>query len=123
MSFNALLASAGQSQERARQALQDAGAARVEEATDGDSAIRQFRQGQYDLVFIDQDMQTGNGKNAAQQIRQADQNIPIVLLGDDGEGRRSGQQSDDTATASLPKDLRSEDVQTTVDRFIGAGAR
>ncbi len=123
MSFNALLATAGQSQERARQALRDAGAARVEEAADGDSAIRQFQQGQFDLVFINWDMQTQNGENAAQRIRQADQNIPIVAFADDEQRQRAGQQFAETVSAFLPTAFNREDLQSTVDRLMGAGAR
>ncbi len=123
MSCNALLASAGQRQERARQALRDAGAARLEEAADGDSAIRQFQQGQFDLVVIDWDLRTANGENAAQRIRQADQNIPIVAFADEEQRRRAGQQYSETVSASLPTDFRAEDLQTTVDSLMGAGAR
>lgn len=52
----------------------------VGEATDGEKAVEMCLSQKPDIAFIDIDMPKLNGHQAAQQIRQDNQNIKIIMI-------------------------------------------
>jgi CheY-like chemotaxis protein len=62
-----------------RELLRDVGL-RAETAADGYEALRKFRSAHWDIVFTDQAMPGMTGEELAQQIKQMEPEIPVIMV-------------------------------------------
>ena len=79
MSLNVLVAeSSPQSRKNIIQSLQEIGVRNVTEASDGPDAIRQYKEAQFDVLFVDWNLKGQQGQNLVQEIRQINRDVPII---------------------------------------------
>ena len=80
MSMKVLIADDDQSQRRlVIHGLQQLDVTDVVEAADGDEAVSQFEQGEFDLVVVDWEMPGRSGPEVIQAIRESGSQVPILM--------------------------------------------
>ncbi len=123
MSLNVLVA---ESSPRARkniiQSLQEIGVRNITEASDGPEAIRQYKEAQFELLFIDWNLQGQQGQNLVQEIRQLDSKVPIIATWADDEN--FAQEADEAGASDfLAEPFETERVKEKIEKFAGAATR
>ena len=124
MSLNVLVAeSSPQSRKNIIQSLQEIGVRNVTEASDGPEAIRQYKEAQFDLLFIDWNLQGQQGQNLVQEIRQLNRDVPIIATVPTA-GRDFAQEADQAgASGFLVKPFTTEILREKLEKYAGASTR
>ena len=68
--------------------LQAAGVSETTEAADGTEAVSLFEPSEFDLVLTDWNMPGKIGLEVVQEIRQQDENVPIIMITTEAEKSR-----------------------------------
>ncbi len=124
MSLNVLVA---ESSPRARkniiQSLQEIGVSKVTEASDGPEAIKQYEEAQFDLLFIDWNLQGQQGRNLVQEIRHINRDVPIITTVPIG-GQNFAQEADRAgASGLLVEPITTEILREKFEKCAGASTR
>ncbi len=124
MSLNVLVAeSSPQARKNIIQSLQEIGVRNVTEASDGPGAIRQYKEAQFDLLFIDWNLQGQQGRNLVQEIRQINRDVPIIATVPIA-GRNFAQEADQAgASGLLVKPFTTEILREKLEKYAGASTR
>jgi two-component system, chemotaxis family, chemotaxis protein CheY len=103
-----------------RQVLEDAVfKLTIEEAADGESALKRFKDGGYDIVFLDYAMPGLNGIETLDAIRSREPKAKVVMISAMPDGNIEKQALDHGAIAFLPKPFFSVDVSRAVHKALG----
>ena len=103
-----------------RQVLEDAVfKLTIEEAVDGESALRRFKDGGYDIVFLDYAMPGLNGIETLDAIRAREPKAKVVMISAMPDANIEKQALDHGAIAFLPKPFFSVDVSRAVHKALG----
>jgi two-component system OmpR family response regulator len=95
-----------------------------DEAADGDAALEQLRQRQYDMVMLDVMMPGRSGIDVLREMRskKAWRDVPVVVM----SAWQSSEDIDAALTAGangfLPKPFRVEELDLTVRTLMGRSA-
>jgi CheY-like chemotaxis protein len=103
-----------------RQVLEDAVfKLTIEEAVDGESALTRFKDGGYDIVFLDYAMPGLNGIETLDAIRAREPKAKVVMISAMPDANIEKQALDHGAIAFLPKPFFSVDVSRAVHKALG----
>jgi CheY-like chemotaxis protein len=103
-----------------RQVLEDAVfKLTIEEAVDGESALTRFKDGGYDIVFLDYAMPGLNGIETLDAIRAREPKAKVVMISAMPDATIEKQALDHGAIAFLPKPFFSVDVSRAVHKALG----
>jgi CheY-like chemotaxis protein len=103
-----------------RQVLEDAVfKLTIEEAVDGESALKRFKDGGYDIVFLDYAMPGLNGIETLDAIRAREPKAKVVMISAMPDATIEKQALDHGAIAFLPKPFFSVDVSRAVHKALG----
>jgi CheY-like chemotaxis protein len=103
-----------------RQVLEDAVfKLTIEEAVDGESALKRFKDGGYDIVFLDYAMPGLNGIETLDAIRAREPKAKVVMISAMPDATIEKQALDHGAIAFLPKPFFSVDVSRAVHGALG----
>ncbi len=124
MSLNVLVVeSSPQARKNIIQSLQEIGVRNVTEASDGPEAIRQYKEAQFDVLFVDWNLQAQQGQNLVQEIRQLNPDVPIIATVPN-EGRDVAQEADQAgASGLLVKPFTTEMLREKFEKYAGASTR
>ncbi len=124
MSLNVLVAeSSPQARKNIIQSLQEIGVRNVTEASDGPEAIRQYKEAQFDLLFIDWNLQGQQGQNLVQEIRQLNRDVPIIATVPIS-GQNFAQEADQAGASDLlGKPFTTEILREKLEKYAGASTR
>jgi len=124
MSLNVLVAeSSPQARKNIIQSLQEIGVRNVTEASDGPEAIRQYKEAQFDLLFIDWNLQGQQGQNLVQEIRQLNPDVPIIATVPIS-GQNFAQEADQAGASDLlGKPFTTEILREKLEKYAGASTR
>ena len=121
MSFNVLVAdSSTRTRQDIVQALQEIGVGNVVETADGEEAISQFNQGQFDLVAFDWNLASQKGRNFVQEIRQQNKGVPIIVTSTDAESEVALEADKAGASDFLIKPFSNDRLRQILDKYVGA---
>ncbi len=105
------------------QSLQEIGVRNVTEASDGPEAIRQYKEAQFDLLFIDWNLQGQQGQNLVQEIRQLNRDVPIIATVPIS-GQNFAQEADQAGASDvLGKPFTTEILREKLEKYAGASTR
>ncbi len=124
MSLNVLVVeSSPQARKNIIQSLQEIGVRNVTEASDGPEAIRQYKEAQFDLLFIDWNLQGQQGQNLVQEIRQLNRDVPIIATVPIS-GQNFAQEADQAGASDLlGKPFTTEILREKLEKYAGASTR
>ena len=124
MSLNVLVVeSSPQARKTIIQSLQEIGVRNVTEASDGPEAIRQYKEAQFDLLFIDWNLQGQQGRNLVQEIRQINRDVPIIATVPIA-GQNFAQEADQAGASDLlVKPFTTEILREKFEKYAGASTR
>lgn len=124
MSLNVLVVeSSPQARKNIIQSLQEIGVRNVTEASDGPEAIRQYKEAQFDLLFIDWNLQGQQGQNLVQEIRQLNRDVPIIATVPIS-GQNFAQEADQAGASDLlGKPFTTEILREKFEKYVGVFTR
>ncbi|HMK80826.1 MAG TPA: response regulator [Xanthobacteraceae bacterium] len=103
-----------------RQVLEDAVfKLSIEEAVDGESALKRFKDGGYDIVFLDYAMPGLNGIETLDAIRAREPKAKVIMISAMPDATIERQALDHGAIAFLPKPFFWVDVSRAVHGALG----
>ena len=103
-----------------RQVLEDAVfKLTIEEAVDGESALKRFKDGGYDIVFLDYAMPGLNGIETLDAIRAREPKAKVVMISAMPDANIEKEALDHGAIGFLPKPFFSVDVSRAVHKALG----
>jgi len=103
-----------------RQVLEDAVfKLSIEEAADGESALKRFKDGGYDIVFLDYAMPGLNGIETLDAIRAREPKAKVIMISAVPDATIERQALDHGAIAFLPKPFFWVDVSRAVHGALG----
>ncbi len=124
MSLNVLVAeSSPQSRKNIIQSLQEIGVRNVTEASDGPEAIRQYKDTQFDLLFIDWNLPGQQGRNLVQEIRQLNRDVPIIATVPTGSQNIAQEADQAGASGLLVKPFTTEILREKFEKYVGVFTR
>ncbi len=124
MSLNVLVVeSSPQARKNIIQSLQEIGVRNVTEASDGPEAIRQYKEAQFDVLFVDWNLQAQQGQNLVQEIRQLNRDVPIIATVPT-ESQNIAQEADQAGASDLlGKPFTTEILREKLEKYAGASTR
>ncbi len=124
MSLNVLVAeSSPRGRKNIIQSLQEIGVRDVTEASDSPEVIRQYKDAQFDLLFIDWNLPGQQGRNLVQEIRQINRDVPIIATVPIG-GQNFAQEADRAgASGLLVKPFTTEILREKFEKYAGVSTR
>ena len=121
MSFNVLVAdSSSTTRGDILQALNEMEIKNGTAVGDGETAIDLFSGGQFDLVLIDWNLETEDGRNVVGEIRNANRDVPIIALANETEQQRETEQVKTGASDVLVTPFTTDYFRKKLDRFVSA---
>ena len=100
--------------------LKEIGVQAVVEAADADTAIKLLEQEQFNAVLADGKIKTDSGKDFVEEIRDIDDNVPIIVTANPSEVSTAIQAEYFGATGFLPKPFTSESLREKLQEFVPA---
>ncbi len=124
MSLNVLVVeSSPQARKNIIQSLQEIGVRNVTEASDGPEAIRQYKEAQFDVLFVDWNLKGQQGQNLVQEIRQLNRDVPIIATVPIS-GQNFAQEADQAGASDLlGKPFTTEILREKLEKYAGASTR
>ena len=103
--------------------LEEFGISNVVEASDAEGAINQFKKGHFDLVLTDWNLPAGQGSKIVRDIRQTNQNVPIIVTSTKGEPKDMQQATQAGANGYIVKPFSNNELREKLDKYMTAAAR
>ena len=89
-------------------------------AGDGETAIDLFSRGQFDLVLINWNLETEDGRNVVDEIRATDSDVPILALAHETERQRETKREKSGVADFLVTPFTMDYFRKKLDRFVSA---
>ena len=89
-------------------------------AGDGETAIDLFSGGQFDVVLVDWNLETEDGRNVVGEIRNANRDVPIIALTHETDQLRETEQNKKGASDFLVTPFTTDYFRKKLDRFVPA---
>ncbi|MDZ7840411.1 MAG: response regulator [Gammaproteobacteria bacterium] len=105
-------------------ALEDTGSD-VDTAENGSTGLEKFRNGSYDLVFLDLKMPVMDGATALRRIRELDQSVPVYIVTafhQEYFAELKEAQRDGINFELLHKPVSGDDIRLVVEAALGGTA-
>ena len=91
----------------------------IEDAVDGESALKRFKDGGYDIVFLDYAMPGLNGIETLDAILAREPKAKVIMISAMADANLESQALEHGAIAFLPKPFFSADVSRAVHKALG----
>ena len=91
----------------------------IEEAVDGENALKSLKQGGFDLVFLDYNMPGLDGLETLDRILASEPNAKVIMISAERNEERVGKTLEHGATAFLHKPFFASDVDRALHAALG----
>jgi DNA-binding NtrC family response regulator len=91
----------------------------VEDAADGERALREVRSGRFGLVFVDYNMPGYNGMDILKEIRRQREEVAVILMTSSIEAGIARHAMAAGAFAFLQKPFYPADIDAVLARYFG----
>ena len=92
----------------------------VVEAVDGEDALAQFAEEQFDLVLTDWNMPGKSGLDVIRGIREMGSKVPIIMVTTEAERARVIEAVQAGVTDYLVKPFESDALRSKIDKYVPA---
>lgn len=100
--------------------LMEIGVSHVTEAADGDKAVNEFQQHQFDTILIDWNIRTSAAVELVKEIRKLDKDVPIILTGNQSDTQPALDANDPGPSDFLVKPFSNEILRRKLDKYTSA---
>ena len=97
--------------------LIEIGVSHVTEAADGDKAVNEFQQNQFDTILTEWNIRTSAGVELAKEIRKLDNNVPIILTGNQSDTQSAMNMNETGPSDFLAKPFTNDTLRQKLDKY------
>lgn len=99
--------------------LRQVGATEIAQAANGQEAVDQVRDGEFDLVLMDWNMPVMTGIDALKAIRGSGSAVPIIMVTTEAEKARVLEALKEGANNFIIKPFKADEVAQKIKAFMG----